>query len=146
MDICSTQIETNDYDRNESDYDGNESDYDFRVRMQLQLTKSGWYDDYCPLLNYYKFRCSALKFEWVQSSNNFYPEIPEIPEALKLLKYRLFDDQQYESFNEKMTFLQAIGEEVDFESKKKEFEYFAKNRNKIISLLVSYKLLKIKLL
>jgi hypothetical protein len=139
MDICSTKIETN-Y------YDSDESDCEFMESVQLQLTKSGWYDDFNPDLSYYKFSCSALKFEWIQSSNNFYPEIPKIPEALKLLKYRLFDDQQYESFNEKMTFLQAIGEEVDFESKKKEFEYFAKNRNKIISLLVSYKLLKIKLL
>ena len=48
MDICSTQIETN-Y------YDSDESDCEFMESVQLQLTKSGWYDDYCPLHYYTNF-------------------------------------------------------------------------------------------
>ena len=118
-------------------YEGGEDDTDFQARIQIQLNKRGWFVDYDVEQIYFIVSCSALDFEWIHAISEveycrtgFYRNGYPIKKALDSLK-------------KKMTFFHSMEKDMDIESTKKEYDYYVKNRYKIASLLVAYKLIDI---
>ena len=130
------------------DYDGDEKYDEFKVRIQMQLNKSGWYSAYDQELRYFIIRCLALNLEWIQAFTedeyySFHLRSFPIKEELDVLKWRLFENQQYKNHDEKISIMHSMGEEIDIQSTKKEFDFLYKNRHKIISLLASYEVIEV---
>jgi hypothetical protein len=130
------------------DYDGDEEYDEFKARIQMELNKSGWYLKYDQELRYFLIRCLALNLEWIQAFTedeyySFHLRRFPIKEELDVLKWRLFENQQYKNHDEKISIMHSMGEEIDIQSTKKEFDFLYKNRHKIISLLASYEVLEV---
>ena len=118
-------------------YEGDEEDTDFQARIQIQLNKRGWFVDYDVEQIYFIVSCSALDFEWIHAISEteyyrmgFYRNGFPIEKALDILK-------------RKRTYFRSMEKDMDIESTKKEFDYYVKNRYKIVSLLVAYELIDI---
>ena len=126
-------------------YEGEEDDDEFENRIEKQLYDNEWYLQYDNTLKYVSISCSISNFKWVQSFTrdeyrSLYSSSFPILQQLNELKWRWFEIQQYKDHTEKISFMESIGEPIDIQVTKNEFEFIRKNHHKIISLLTAYEI------
>jgi hypothetical protein len=131
-------------------YEGDEEYDEFQARIQKQLNERGWFLKYDGEQVYFIVCCSALDLEWIHAISEseyyrmgFYRNDFPIEIAIDNLKWKRFEIQQYKSVEEKRAILHSMGEEIDIQFTKNEFDYYVKNRYKIASLLLAYELIDI---